>query len=80
MEKPSTSYWIKNIAVYDWRSATPLTSEKLTGVRHTGAVNVLWADSHAGTLRVGDASNPYDTGMSSSSVKVSGYNYWDRFN
>jgi prepilin-type N-terminal cleavage/methylation domain-containing protein/prepilin-type processing-associated H-X9-DG protein len=66
--------------VTDWQSAPTATGAIIPGARHAKAVNMLWADSHASAVKVGDEADPYNTGMSSNLVKVDGWNYWDRFN
>ena len=66
--------------VTDWQNTPTATGTIVPGARHLGAVNVLWADSHAGSQRVGEPSDPYNTGMSSNTVDADGWNYWDRFN
>ena len=65
---------------YDWRASPTANNEIIPGARHLSSVNVLWADSHAGGLHVGDPDDPYNTGMSSNTVKADGWNYWNRFN
>jgi prepilin-type N-terminal cleavage/methylation domain-containing protein/prepilin-type processing-associated H-X9-DG protein len=67
-------------SVTDWRNAPTATGEVIPSARHMSGVNVLWADSHAGTHKVEDPSDPYNTGMSSNSVTVNGMNYWNRYN
>lgn len=69
-----------NFAVTDWRAAPTTTGSIIPGARHASAVNVLWADSHASSQKVGDVTDPYNTGMSSNAVKVDGWNYWNRYN
>jgi len=44
-------------------------------VRHSSAINVLWVDGHASAVRVGDASNPYASGLTTISDAD---NFWDR--
>ena len=76
--KASTTYG--KCLVYDWRPAPASTGDVVPGARHASAVNVLWADSHAGALKVGDVDDPYNTGMSSNTTTVDGKNYWSRYN
>ena len=67
-------------AVTDWRAAPTATNETIPGARHASAVNVNWADGHASTRKVSDPTDPYNTGMSSNTVQVDGWNYWSRYN
>jgi prepilin-type processing-associated H-X9-DG protein len=69
-----------NCTVTDWRSAPTANGETIPGARHSSAVNVVWADSHATAQKVSDPSDPYNTGMSSNTTKVNGWNYWNRYN
>lgn len=69
-----------NYTVTDWRNAPTANGETIPGARHASAVNVTWADGHASSQKVSDPADPYNTGMSSNTVKVDGWNYWNRFN
>ncbi len=69
-----------NYTVTDWRAAPTANGEIIPGARHASAVNVVWADSHASSQKVGDVTDPYNTGMSSNAVTVDGWNYWNRYN
>ncbi len=66
--------------VTDWRAAPVTYGDIIPGARHASAVNVSWADGHASPMKVGDVTDPYNTGMSSNTVTVDGMNYWNRYN
>jgi prepilin-type N-terminal cleavage/methylation domain-containing protein/prepilin-type processing-associated H-X9-DG protein len=66
--------------VYDWRPYPTTANDVVPGARHASAVNVLWADSHAGAFKVSNTDDPYNSGMSSNTTTVDGMNYWSRFN
>lgn len=66
--------------VTDWRSAPTANGETIPSARHASAVNVSWADGHAGAQKVGDPTDPYNTGMTSNTTSIDGWNYWNRYN
>lgn len=66
--------------VYDSGSSPAVSGDNIPSARHASAVNVLWADGHARAVKVGDRTDPYNTGMSSNTTTVDGVNYWNRYN
>jgi prepilin-type processing-associated H-X9-DG protein len=66
--------------VYDSGSSPVSAGDNIPSARHASAVNILWADGHAGAMKVENRNDPYNTGLSSNTVKADGMNYWNRYN